>query len=200
MNSIFEQTGKRLDEALEHVSISEDTVERLRYPLSVIEVSIPVRMDNGSLRIFTGYRVRYNNFLVPAALENQITKDNADKIKADVIFECANGPTTGEADQILKERGKIVVPDILVNAGGVTVSYFEWVQNRMGYYWSEEEVNNKLKEKMLAATEKVWEISQDKNIPLRTAAYMLALSRIEDAVCSRGTSSYYQNNNGKSGN
>jgi len=129
--------------------------------------------------------------LVPAALENQITKENADKIKAKYIFEVANGPITPEADAIMEPKGIKVIPDILTNAGGVTVSYFEWVQNRMGYYWSEEEVNEKLKAKMIPETEAIWKIAEEKKIPFRTAAYVHALARIEEAINAKGVKDHF---------
>jgi glutamate dehydrogenase (NADP+) len=124
--------------------------------------------------------------LVPAALENQITSENADQIKARYIFEVANGPTTPEADSILEAKGIQVFPDILVNAGGVTVSYFEWVQNRSGYYWPLEKVNCRLEERMIAETERVWAIAYDMSIPFRAAAYIHALNRLEEAFEAKG--------------
>jgi glutamate dehydrogenase (NADP+) len=129
--------------------------------------------------------------LIPAALENQITAANAAEIQAKYIFEVANGPITSDADPILKAKGIQVFPDILVNAGGVTVSYFEWVQNRTGLYWSAEEVNQRLQSKMLAETEQIWEIAKDKGIALRTAAYVHALNRIGTALSAKGTRDYY---------
>lgn len=116
--------------------------------------------------------------LIPAALENVITFQNADKIKAKIVFEMANGPTTAEADEILNKRGIIVVPDVLANAGGVTVSYFEWYQNMHNETWKIKEVENKLKEYMSKAFLEVWKIKEEKNVNLRTAAYILALRRL----------------------
>ncbi len=131
--------------------------------------------------------------LVPAALENQITGANADKIKAKYVFEVANGPTTSEADMILANKGVYVFPDILVNAGGVTVSYFEWVQNRSGAYWTLEEVNHKLEQSMNTETDNIWAIAQDLSIDMRTAAYVHALNRLGDAIRAKGTRDYYVN-------
>jgi len=131
--------------------------------------------------------------LIPAALENQITEKNAQYIKAKFIFEVANGPTTSAADRVLEEKGISVIPDILVNAGGVTVSYFEWVQNRSGFYWSLEEVNQRLKDKMFAETEAIWHISQELSVPMRTAAYIHGLNRLGDAINAKGTRDYYIN-------
>lgn len=131
--------------------------------------------------------------LIPAALENQITEDNVDTIKAKYIFEVANGPITSAADKRLSAKGIYVFPDILVNAGGVTVSYFEWVQNRSGLYWSFEEVNQRLRQKMVEETEKIWSISQELAISMRTAAYVHALNRLGEARKAKGTRDYYVN-------
>ena len=131
------------------------------------------------------------DILVPAALENQITEANAGDVKADLIAEVANGPLTPGADAILEEKGIPVIPDILANAGGVTVSYFEWVQNRMGDYWTEDKVNRRLKEKMEPATEAVWSLADEKGISMRTAAYVHALQRLEDAIRAKGTKDYF---------
>ncbi len=129
--------------------------------------------------------------LIPAAVENQITESNAAKIKAPVILELANGPTTPAADAILYKKDTVVVPDILANSGGVTVSYFEWVQNKAGYYWPVEEVHSRLKAILEPETRRVWEVAMDKGVSMRTAAYVHALERIGHAVEARGTKAFF---------
>lgn len=124
--------------------------------------------------------------LIPAALENQITEKNADKIQAPIILEMANGPVTPEADRILFEKGIMQLPDILANAGGVTVSYFERVQNISGYYWGKQEVLDKLRIIMEKAFLEVQSTAQKKNVHLRTAAYLLAVTRVVEAMRTRG--------------
>ncbi len=133
------------------------------------------------------------DILIPAALENQITQINAHDVKAKFIFEVANGPINSAADKILDAKGTYVFPDILVNAGGVTVSYFEWVQNRTGLYWTLEELNQRLKQKMVEETKRIWEIGLQQSISLRTAAYVHGLHRLGEAIDSKGTRDYYLN-------
>jgi glutamate dehydrogenase (NADP+) len=132
------------------------------------------------------------DLLIPAALENQITVENADRIKAPVIVEVANGPTTSEADEILNRKGKLLVPDILANAGGVTVSYFEWVQNRSGDYWSLETVHERLYNTMSRQFHEIYKFANDNGIDMRTAAYAVALNRIGEAIASQGTVKYFR--------
>jgi glutamate dehydrogenase (NAD(P)+) len=126
------------------------------------------------------------DILIPAALENQITEKNAPRIRAKIIAEGANGPTTTEADEILNDKGIFVVPDILANAGGVTVSYFEWVQNLQELLWSEEEVLDRLTRIMQRSFKEVLEISLSKKIPMRTAALVLGIGRVAEATRLRG--------------
>ena len=124
--------------------------------------------------------------LVPAALENVITTKNAGEIRARIICEGANGPTTAAADSILEENGVFVIPDILANAGGVTVSYFEWVQDRGGYFWTEQLVNDRLRDIMVHSFQAVLELSKKHKVNMRTAAYMLAISRVATVHRLRG--------------
>jgi len=124
--------------------------------------------------------------LIPAALEHQIRGDNAERIGARYIVEGANGPTTREADEILNERGVIVVPDILANAGGVVVSYLEWVQDLQNFFWSEEEINRQLQGIMVRSFRDVWDFSQAHGAPMRLGALMLAVDKVAEAVQARG--------------
>ncbi len=131
------------------------------------------------------------DLLVPAALENMIHEKNADSIKAKVVLELANGPVTPEADAILTKKNIVVLPDILANAGGVTVSYFEWVQNRQGYYWTLEDVHRRLEEIMVREGRAIWDLVQEKNVSFRTAAYIHALGRLASAIEAHGTQQFF---------
>jgi glutamate dehydrogenase (NADP+) len=133
------------------------------------------------------------DILIPAALENVITEKNAANIKAAVILELANGPVVNDADTILEEKNILVIPDILANAGGVTVSYFEWVQNRAGYYWDLKTVHTKLHEIMLREFNHVYELMVTHKVDMRTAAYIHALNRQAEAVTALGTHEYFAN-------
>ncbi len=126
------------------------------------------------------------DILIPAAIENQITESNVDNINCQIIIEGANGPTTPEADEILKDRGIIVVPDILANAGGVCVSYFEYIQDIHSYFWKLDRINLELKNVLLEAFEEVYTLSKEKKVTLRIAAYMIAISRLSKAIELRG--------------
>jgi len=126
------------------------------------------------------------DILIPAALEKQLTEENADKITAKLIAEAANGPTTPEADAIFFDKGVVVLPDIFANAGGVTVSYFEWVQALQAFAWSEDEVNSRLQTIMVRAFNDVYEIAQEHKLSMRTAALVLAVKRVVDATQTLG--------------
>jgi len=167
---IYRPAGLEVEEALEH---KKQTGSLASFPYShditnheLLELDVDV--------------------LVPAAMEEQITADSAEHIKAKLVLEMANNPTTSAGDAILNARGILVVPDILANAGGVTVSYFEWVQNREGWYWEEVEVNAQLKKLMLEAGQQVLRISDEKKVSLRVAAYLLAIGRVYQAMQLRG--------------
>jgi glutamate dehydrogenase (NAD(P)+) len=126
------------------------------------------------------------DILIPAALENQITRENAERIRAKIVAEAANGPTTPAADAVLYERGVFVLPDVLANAGGVTVSYFEWVQDLQELFWEEDEVNRRLEKIMTRAFQDVYALAQKHRTDMRTAAYMLAIGRVAKATETRG--------------
>lgn len=152
------------------------------------------KYDTGKLKGYPGIEEITNDelltldcdLLIPAALENQITGDNAGDIKASIIAEAANGPTTPEADEILFERNILTLPDILANAGGVTVSYFEWVQNLMNHYWQEEEINKRLENMMVEAFESCYKTCLTYGVDMRLAAYLLAVQRLAEAMRIRG--------------
>jgi glutamate dehydrogenase/leucine dehydrogenase len=126
------------------------------------------------------------DILIPAALESQIRKNNVDKIRAKVVSEGANGPSTPEADEVLERKGTYVIPDILANAGGVIVSHLEWVQALSGLYWGEEEIKERLESQLVRTFDKVWEKAKEKNVTLRTAAYIVAIERIAEVYSYRG--------------
>jgi glutamate dehydrogenase (NAD(P)+) len=126
------------------------------------------------------------DILIPAALEGQITSANAGSVKARLVAEGANGPTTPEAEAILLDRGIMVLPDILANAGGVTVSYFEWVQDLQGFFWSSEEIETRLVNMLQTAFDQVWDLHEREDCDLRSAAYMLAVKRVAEATEIRG--------------
>ena len=126
------------------------------------------------------------DILIPAALDNQLTKENAGLVKASLILELANGPTTPEADAVFAERGIHLIPDVLANAGGVTVSYFEWLQNRSGSRWSETDVSERLKPIMVSAAQAVWNMARDKDVTMREAAFLVGIRRIAEALHARG--------------
>lgn len=182
-------------QGLKIVAISDHTAAFYNEGGIDITAAIEYRNSNkGLLKGFTGGKEITNEALLeldvtvlaPCAMENQITSKNADKIKAKLIVEGANGPTASEADAALTAKNVIIVPDILANAGGVTVSYFEWVQNKAGYYWSESEVNEKAEMYMANAFNHVWNTSEKYKTDMRTAAYVVALEKLNHALKYKG--------------
>ena len=121
------------------------------------------------------------DFLIPAALGSAINEKNVDSLNCKIIIEAANGPVTGEAADKLWKKKIAIIPDILTNAGGVTVSYFEWVQNLQQFKWPEDEINQKLEQKMVAAFNEVYAVKQNKNVPMRIASFMVAIDRVSTA-------------------
>ena len=156
--------------------------------------SLEHKQRTGSVAGYPGTRAITNaellaapvDVLVPAALENQITGGNAGTVQASLILEAANGPVSPEADEILVRKGVTVVPDIIANAGGVTVSYFEWVQDLQSFFWEEKEINERLEHIMTASFETAWEASQHLGVPLRLGAYTIAVQRVAEATSARG--------------
>ena len=124
--------------------------------------------------------------LMPCALENQITAANAPRVRAKIVAEGANGPLTPEADEILVDKGVFIIPDILCNAGGVTVSYFEWVQDLQSFFWGEDEINERLRQIMVRSLNQVLRVAHEKNVDNRTAAQILGIQRVAEAVLIRG--------------
>lgn len=190
-------TAKHLAaQGIKIVAISDHTAAFYNADGIDIEKAIAYRNGNkGVIKGFKGGKLISNeelltlnvDILTPCAMENQITEENANKIKAKLIVEGANGPTTDEADHILEKKGVTVIPDILANGGGVTVSYFEWVQNRTGYYYSEEEINKRADRWMKQAFNNVWDVSKKYKVQMRIASYIYALSKIELGIKSRGS-------------
>jgi len=127
-----------------------------------------------------------SDILIPAALENQITEKNASKIRTKIVVEGANGPTTTAADDILNDKGILVIPDVIANAGGVTVSYFEWVQDFSSFFWTEDEINQRLERVMREAFASVWQVASEHQVSVRTAAFIVACTRILQAREMRG--------------
>jgi glutamate dehydrogenase (NAD(P)+) len=158
-----------------------------------VHAAIQRKLDTGVLDGISGDRISNDDLLLlecdvlaPCALEQVITRENADRVKAKVIVEGANGPVTPGGDEILDERGILVLPDILANAGGVVVSYFEWVQGLQEYFWKEAEVNSKLRDITTRAFNETWRVSEERGISMRHAAYGLAVGRVADATVTRG--------------
>jgi len=189
-------TAKHMDDhGIRIVAISDHTGAFYNPKGINIEKAIAYRNgNNGVLRGFAGGKEISNeelltldvDVLAPCALENQITGANADQIKAQLIVEGANGPITAGADEILTKKGIVVVPDILANGGGVTVSYFEWTQNRFGYYYPEDEINKRADRYMINAFKNVWAVADKHKVSLRIAAYIFALEKVTKSVKSRG--------------
>jgi glutamate dehydrogenase/leucine dehydrogenase len=189
-------TAKQMeDSGIRIVAISDHT--GAWYNKKGIDIASAIKyrdQNHGVLRGFTmGEEITNEELLTlgvdvlaPCALENQIRRANADQIKAKLIVEGANGPTTAGADEILQKKGIVVVPDILANGGGVTVSYFEWTQNRFGYYYPEDEIIKRADRSMIRACDNVWEVSNRYKVSLRIAAYIFALEKVAKAVKSRG--------------
>jgi len=167
-------------QGLDIASINQHVTAHPQGLLEGYEASGVTKISNEELLVIEA------DVLVPAALEHQIRADNAPYVQAKMIVEGANGPTTREADEILNERGITVVPDILANAGGVVVSYFEWVQDLQCFFWDEAEVNENLERILVRSFKEVWDFGKEQGVPLRLGAYMLAVDRVAGAVKARG--------------
>jgi glutamate dehydrogenase len=166
----YNPSGIHLPEAMDFYN-ENGTVKGLPYSLEIdMEALLGLDVD----------------IIVPAALENQITLQNVDRLRCKIVAEAANGPSTPEAARVMTEKGIMQIPDILCNAGGVTVSYFEWVQNIQNYYWPEEEVNQKLETMMVGAFNTVYNVHEQRHVSMRRAAYMVGIKRIADAMAARG--------------
>lgn len=186
--AVYSEEGLDVDKIMHHKRTRRELKAMLYCDASVCEEADHTVISNEELLELDV------DVLVLAAMENQITADNANRIQACQIVEIANGPVNSQADAILSSRDIPVLPDVLVNSGGVTVSYFEWVQNRAGYYWSENEVNEKLKIIMDNEANIIIDLAKQKNISLRTAAYIHGVQRIAGAISEKGTREYFQKN------
>jgi len=201
----FGNAGARIAELLAHagyrVVAASDSTRAVRFDEGLDVAALrEAKSSDGELPANAGEEIDPEELLelevdvlIPAALEDVITPDNADRVRARSILEVANGPVAAEADETLAANGVTVIPDILANAGGVTVSYFEWVQNRGGLRWSAQEVSDRLEEQMVRETENVWKIASECEVSLRTAAYALGLERISEAVDATGSAEAYRN-------
>jgi glutamate dehydrogenase (NAD(P)+) len=182
------------EEGAKVVGISDSAVALYNEKGIDIPAAFAWKRERGTLRGFTGAEEidaaalleLECDLLAPCALEQVITAENAHRIKASIVCEGANGPVTPEADEILEARGVLVLPDILANAGGVVVSYFEWVQGLQQYFWSEQEVNSRLDEIITRAFEETWQLHMERELPMRLAAYGLAVQRVANATTIRG--------------
>lgn len=185
--AIFSEQGLEPEKVMEHKQEHKDLKTMMYCDGSVCDLQRYKKISSDEMLKLDV------DVLVLAALENQIHKENAESINAKLILEIANGPVTSEADSILEQKGIFVLPDVIVNAGGVTVSHLEWVQNRSGLYWEEEAVNLRLKEKMSKEANAIFDIAEKKKIRLRTAAYLQGVKRIAGAISEQGTREYFQN-------
>jgi glutamate dehydrogenase (NAD(P)+) len=182
------------DEGAKVVAISDSTVALHNANGIDLDNAFAHKREHGTLRGLKETEEITNDELVlldvdvlaPCALEQVITDRNADQVKASIICEGANGPVTPAADAILEDKGILILPDVLANAGGVVVSYFEWVQGLQEYFWKETEVNAKLNDIVSRAFEETWETAQARNLPMRVAAYGLAVQRVAEATVTRG--------------
>ena len=169
-NAIYKEEGLRYEDLIEHLKTNKDLTNLPGVKLI-------------SLEEFWGLEV---DVLIPAAIENAIREENAPSIRAKIVAEAANGPITPNADKILEEKGILVTPDILTNAGGVTVSYFEWVQNLYGYYWEEDDIIGRQEKAMVKAFEDVWKVKEEYGVNLRKASYMFSVKKVAEVMKLRG--------------
>ena len=184
--AVYSEEGLEVDKIMQHKRTRRELKAMLYCDASVCEEAEHTTISNEELLELDV------DILVLAALENQITAENANRIQTRQIIEIANGPVNSQADAILATRGIPVLPDVLVNSGGVIVSYFEWVQNSAGYYWEFEEVNNKLKTIIDRESRCIFSLAKEKDTSLRTAAYIHGVERIAGAISERGTREYFQ--------